>query len=119
MHDLVIEQGTVVIKLKKFLRSLIIPSILIGLIIYSGVNAMRGSRGLRAQAADRALYVKALALQARITHEQLYWQTRVDAMRDHQIDADMLNQRSRAVLNLANPHDLVVPLHEPSRDSAR
>ncbi len=102
------------IKLKKFLRSLIIPSILIGLIVYSGVNAMRGSRGLRAQAADHALYVKALALQAHIIDQQLYWQNRDNAMRDHQIEADMLNQRSRAVLNLANPHDLVVPLHHPA-----
>jgi cell division protein FtsB len=102
-----------VIRIKKFLRAMIWPTILIGLIAYSGVNAMRGSRGLRAQAADRVLYRQALALQSRIDAKRDFWQTRVDALRDNNIQADMLNERSRAVLNLANPDDLVVPLHSP------
>ncbi len=99
------------IRIKKFLRAMIWPTLLVGLIVYFGVNAMRGSRGLRAQAADHALYMQALALQTRINAKRDFWQSRVDAMRDDNIQADMLNQRTRAVLNLANPDDLVVPLH--------
>lgn len=109
-----------VIRIKKFLRAMIWPTLLIGLIAYAGVNAMRGSRGLRAQAADRVLYQQALALQSRIDAKRDFWQTRVDALRDNNIQADMLNERSRAVLNLANPDDLVVPLHTaPAPSTAR
>ncbi|HQT89478.1 MAG TPA: septum formation inhibitor [Acidiphilium sp.] len=104
-------RDNIVIRIKKFLRAMIWPTLLVGLIVYFGVNAMRGSRGLRAQAADHALYMQALALQTRINAKRDLWQSRVDAMRDDNIQADMLNQRTRAVLNLANPDDLVVPLH--------
>jgi cell division protein FtsB len=33
----------------------------------------------------------------------------VSGLRDHALDADTLDERARAMLNLADPNDIVVP----------
>jgi len=97
--------------MKKRLRAMLLPLLLIGLTAYFGVNAIRGSRGLRAQAADRTMLAGTQARLAEVNAERDFWQTRVDGLRDSAIEADMLGQRAREVLNLADPDDLVLPLH--------
>ena len=41
--------------------------------------------------------------------EQAAWMQRVSGLRDAGLDADTLDERSRAMLNLAEPNELVVP----------
>jgi len=37
------------------------------------------------------------------------WQVRVDGLQANHIDADTLDERARAMLNLVDPQDIVVP----------
>ena len=41
--------------------------------------------------------------------EQAAWSQRVSGLRNGALDADTLDERSRAMLNLAEPNDVVVP----------
>ncbi|MBV8912325.1 MAG: septum formation initiator family protein [Acetobacteraceae bacterium] len=42
--------------------------------------------------------------------EQKGWDRRVSALRPQLLDPDMLDERARAMLNVADPTDVVVPL---------
>ena len=75
---------------------------------YFGVNAFTGSRGLRAQhKLERQIDMMTDEL-ARVRAERQYWQKRVALLRTSQIDPDMLDERSRAMLNFADPRDVVM-----------
>ena len=101
--------------MKKRLRTAIIPLLFVGLTVYFGINAIRGSRGLRAQIMDRRILAGAQTRLTGVQARRAFWQAKVDGLRDSGIEADMLNQRAREVLNLANPADLVLPLHRATR----
>lgn len=77
---------------------------------YFGVNAFTGNHGLRAQAdLDQQL----AAMQQELTGlkaERNDWQRRVSLLRADSIDPDMLDERARALLGLADPRDLTMLL---------
>ncbi len=101
--------------MKKRLRAAIIPLLFVGLTVYFGINAIRGSRGLRAQIMDRRILAGAQTRLTGVQARRAFWQAKVDGLRDSGIEADMLNLRAREVLNLANPADLVLPLRRATR----
>ena len=88
----------------------VLAALLIG---YFGVNAYTGSRGLRArQDIDQRI--------AALTHqideakaERTQWERRVALLKSDSLDADMLDERARALLNYADPHDLVLIHRRP------
>ncbi|MDP9095105.1 MAG: septum formation initiator family protein, partial [Pseudomonadota bacterium] len=41
--------------------------------------------------------------------DQASWERRVSELRSQRVDPDMLDERARAMLNLADPADIVVP----------
>ena len=86
-----------------------------GLLIgYFGVHAYSGAHGLRAkqdllwQANELAEELKRLKLE----HAQLAH--RVSLLRSDQLDPDLLDERARAMLHYAHPHDLILLL-KPQR----
>ncbi|MCW8306923.1 septum formation initiator family protein [Acidiphilium sp. PA] len=89
---------------------MIVPLLLLIVTGYFVFNAIKGSRGITAQRHDQGLLVGDQAALARVQARRDRWQARVDALRHHAIDRDMLNAQARSVLNLANPDDLAVPL---------
>lgn len=95
---------------KRRVRAVIIPLLLLIVTGYFVFNAIKGSRGITAQRQDQGLLVRDQATLAGVQARRDRWQARVDALRHHAIDRDMLNAQSRSVLNLANPDDLSVPL---------
>jgi cell division protein FtsB len=104
-------------RLRSILNTLalyILAALLIG---YFGVNAYDGAHGLIAKKdIDRqiaALSVELVKLQV----EQTQWQRRVSLLKSDHIDADMLDERARALLDYVDPNDLVMMI-KPDRPSA-
>ena len=75
---------------------------------YFGVNAYTGARGLKANQ-DLAQQMSALTAElAALRLERQRWEHRVSLLRADAIDPDLLDERARAVLDYADPHDLVL-----------
>ncbi len=83
----------------------VLAALLIG---YFAVNAYTGSRGLRARQ-DIEQRIAALTRQLdEAKAERAQWERRVALLRSDHLDADMLDERARALLDYANPRDLVL-----------
>ena len=75
---------------------------------YFGVNAYTGARGLKANQ-DLAQQMSALTGElAALKLERQRWEHRVSLLRADAIDPDLLDERVRAMLDYADPHDLVL-----------
>ncbi len=96
-------------EIKRRLKAAVTPLIFLGLVGYFGYNATQGNRGLVAYAQRQELLAQAQADQARALAERDAWERRVSGLRARHIDADALDERARAMLNLADPSDIIVP----------
>ncbi len=94
---------------KRLAQAAIPPLLFIGLTTYFGWNAMRGDHGLRSYALRQQQLIQAKAELATAETERNAWETRVAGLRANHIDPDTLDERARAMLNLADPNDIVVP----------
>lgn len=103
--------------MKRRLRAVVLPVIFLLVTGYFVFNAINGSRGIIAQRQHQAILVQDQVALTTTTARRDRWQARVNALQHHSIAPDMLNQQARAVLDLANPDDLAVPIH-PDRQSA-
>jgi cell division protein FtsB len=83
---------------------------------YFGWNAVHGARGLEAQSAERAQLAMAQANFASVDARRATWETKITDLADKSIAPDMLDGQARAVLNLAAPADIVVPLQAPAAE---
>src|SRR6202049_2010667 len=80
------------------------------LIGYFGVNAYTGARGLKANQ-DLAQQTSGLvAALAALKLERARWEHRVSLLRSGGLDPDLLDERARAMLDYAHPHDVVMML---------
>jgi cell division protein FtsB len=78
---------------------------------YFGVNAFTGAHGLRAQAdLEQALGHMQTELTA-LKAQRKAWERRVALLRSDRIDPDMLDERARALIGLADPRDVILLLH--------
>ena len=90
----------------------VMAALLIG---YFGVNAFSGNRGLKAkQDIDQQMAALSGEL-GRLKRERAQWQRRVALLKADNLDADMLNERARALLDYADPHELILMLQPPAR----
>ena len=77
---------------------------------YFAANAFTGNHGLRAQAdLDQQLAAMQSELKT-IKAERALWERRVALLRADKIDPDMLDERARALIGLADPRDLTLLL---------
>jgi cell division protein FtsB len=75
---------------------------------YFAANAFTGNHGLRAQI---DLDAQMIAMQQELTEaksEHALWDRRVALLRSDRLDPDMLEERARALLGLADPRDLTL-----------
>ena len=73
---------------------------------YFGVNAFTGNHGLRArQDLDQQIAELSTELKA-LRAERANWERRVSLLQPESIDADMLDERARALLNYVDPREL-------------
>ncbi len=96
-------------EMKRRLRAAVAPLIFLSLVGYFGWNATQGEHGLVAYAQRQEQLAEAQADQARVLAERDAWERRVAGLRRRHIDADALDERARAMLNLADPSDIIVP----------
>ncbi len=83
----------------------VLAALLIG---YFAINAYTGSRGLRARQ-DLDQRIAALTRQIDdVKAERAQWERRVALLKSDHIDPDMLDERARALLDYADPRDLVI-----------
>ena len=88
---------------------MVAPTLFLGLVAYFLWNATQGDRGLQAYAI-RQQQLKALQADlGRVQADQAAWDRRTAELRPQHLDPDMLDERARAMLNLVNPADIVVP----------
>ncbi len=94
---------------KRKVKAALPPIFFLSLVAYFAWNADQGEHGLRRYADRLRLLSQAQAGQSAAISEQAAWAQRVSGLRDHALDADTLDERSRAMLNLADSSDIVVP----------
>ncbi len=95
--------------IKHGIKAAIPPLVFLAVVGYFGWQATRGSRGLEAYAVRERQLVAAQDDLARVQTEQAGWERRVAALRMQHLDPDMLDERARAMLNVARPIDIVIP----------
>jgi cell division protein FtsB len=94
--------------LKRKAKAAIAPVIFLSLVGYFGWNATHGDRGLMAYAQRQVLLKQAQDDLAQAQAEHDMWERKVAGLRSNHIDPDSLDERARAMLNLADPTDIVV-----------
>ena len=95
--------------IKRKLREAVAPTVFLALTGYFGWNATQGDLGLKSYARQLATLDQAKSVEQSALLEQASWKQRVDGLRDHALDADTIDERSRAMLNLSDPTEIVVP----------
>lgn len=94
---------------KRRARAAVPPLIFLSLTGYFGWSATQGERGLQAYMLRQKQLAEAEAQLASATAERDAWQRKVASLSSAHLDADMLDERARSLLNLADPTDIVVP----------
>ncbi len=102
-------------EIKRRAKGAIAPLVFLSLVGYFGWNATKGDHGLVAYAQRQQLLKQAEDDLALAQAERADWQQRVAALQADHLDADMLDERARAMLNLSDPGDIIVPYGDKDR----
>lgn len=94
--------------LKRKMRGMIAPLIFLSLVGYFGWNAAQGDHGLKAEAQRQDLLRLAKVDLAKADTDRDAWERRVAGLRNNHLNPDTLDERARAMLNLADPTDIMV-----------
>jgi cell division protein FtsB len=94
---------------KRRVKGALPPAFFLSLVAYFAWNANQGAHGLKSYSAQLRLLSEAQSGQAAANAEQAAWSQRVAGLRDRGLDVDTIDERARAMLNLADPGDIVVP----------
>ena len=97
-------------ELKRRGRMMVAPAIFLAITGYFGWNATQGDRGLKAYAQRQDLLHQVLIDQTAARAERDGWETRVAGLRARHLNPDTLDERARAMLNLAEPNEVIVKL---------
>ena len=93
-------------------------AILLLLIVYLGVQALTGQRGLLSAHERDALMVRREAQLAGILEQRRDLEVRVRYLRTDSLSRDLLEERARAVLGFADPRDYVIRVSAPTATTA-
>lgn len=102
-------------EIKRRAKAAVAPLVFLALVGYFGWNATQGNHGLVAYAQRQQLLAQAQADQAKAQADREMWERRVSGLRSRHIDSDSLDERARAMLNLADPSDIIVPYGNKER----
>ena len=97
-----------VAELRRRFAVIIVPVLGIGALAYLGYHFFEGERGLKASWSVEQRLARATAERDRLTTERARIESRVGLLRESSLDRDMLDERIRQMLNLAQPGDLVI-----------
>lgn len=96
-------------EMKRRARAAAMPVVFLAITGYFAWNATQGNRGLVAYAQREDLLKQANIDHDAAVAERAMWERRVSGLRSNRVDGDTLDERSRAMLNLAEPTDVIVP----------
>ena len=86
-----------------------IPSVILFAVAgYFGWSATQGDHGLQAYAGKQDQLRLARLELSHVNAEMEIWERRVAGLRTSRLDSDTLEERARAMLNLADPTEVVV-----------
>lgn len=88
------------------------------LIVYLGVQALTGQRGLLSGGERDALLVQREAQLADIMEQRRDLEVRVRYLRTDSLSRDLLEERARAVLGFSDPRDYVIQVSNPATGEA-
>ncbi|KAK0350549.1 hypothetical protein LTR94_028569, partial [Friedmanniomyces endolithicus] len=92
-----------------------LPSVLLLLlIVYLGVQALTGERGLLSGGERDALLAQRQTQLMRLAEQRQDLEVRVRYLRTESLSKDLLEERARAVIGFADPRDYVVRLNGPA-----
>ncbi len=89
-------------------------AILLLLVVYLGVQALTGQRGLLSGHERDSLMVRRAAQLAGIMEQRRDLEVRVRYLRTDSLSRDLLEERARAVLGFADPRDYVIRVSAPA-----
>jgi cell division protein FtsB len=95
--------------LKRRARAAVPPMVFLSLVGYFLWQATQGDHGLAALAKRQQDLKAAQAELGRAEVDLAAWDRRVAALRTSRLDPDALDERARAMLNLSDPNDIIVP----------
>jgi cell division protein FtsB len=78
---------------------------------YFAHSAYTGNRGIVAKNEAKRKIVETSSLITETKTERAAWERRVNQISGAQVDRDLLDERQRAMLNLAHKNDLVIQLN--------
>jgi cell division protein FtsB len=100
-------------RLRGVLTALGLYVVAAALIGYFWFHAFSGQRGLHAKHEIDQQLQELTAELDRLKVEKGQWERKVALLRSDGIDPDMLDERARALLNVAHPNDVVMMLRRP------
>nr|WP_230975486.1 septum formation initiator family protein [Acetobacter garciniae] len=83
--------------------------VFLGITGYFGWNATQGEHGMHAYHEQLGLLAQAQQAHQDALSEQAIWRRRVNGLKEQSLDADILDERARAMLNMADKNDIVIP----------
>ncbi|MBA5726852.1 FtsB family cell division protein [Bombella mellum] len=101
-----------IILLRRGLGIIFAPALFLLLTVYFLWNALHGDLGIQAYQHQKTLQAQAQAALLDAHKEQDIWRRRVTALNENALDPDMLDERSRVMLNSSRKGDLVIPYGE-------
>ena len=93
-------------------------AILLLLVVYLGVQALTGQRGLLSGHERDSMMVRREAQLAGIMEQRRDLEVRVRYLRTDSLSRDLLEERARAVLGVADPRDYVIRVSAPVAPTA-
>jgi len=100
-------------RLRSVLTALALYTIATLLIGYFGVNAYTGNHGLKARQ-DLVVQMDELTRELqKVKAERAQWERRIGLLKSESLDPDMLDERTRALLNWVDPRDVTMMLKQP------
>ena len=99
---------TIARAIKRRAQAALPPVIFLSLVGYFVWNSMQGDRGMKAAELRERDLIAANADLVHAAADVAAWDRRVTALRTNRLDVDVLDERARAMLNLANPNDIVI-----------
>jgi cell division protein FtsB len=103
------ERGAVRVETGGKLRQILGPLFGAAVMAYFAYHAVQGDRGLLAWWNLRFELDRANAELAEVSAEKRLLEHRVSLLRPESLDRDMLEERARIMLGVADPRDLIVP----------
>ncbi len=101
--------------IKRRAKAAVAPAVFLLLVSYFSWQATQGPRGLASSTQRNADMIAARQDQLQAEADLAAVERRVAALRNNRLDADALDERARAMLNLSDPADIIVPLKGSER----